>query len=208
MQNSNNPNSKIWDSHYKKQKSTLSYPDENLVRILSKISHSGLALDHGTGSGRHLKLLQEFGYDCKACDYSEESILKVKSIFPNVEVRKIDSLLLPYDSNSFDLVVSWGVLHYNSTEEIKQIVSEWKRILKANSYLIGTVRADTDTHLKLNHGISQNLDLKSSKIQLFNLEKVKTILQDFQSLEIAYMERTPLGKLEERICHWIFLAKN
>jgi SAM-dependent methyltransferase len=197
-----NSNSKIWDNHYKKEKSKLFYPDENLVRILSKLNGKGFALDHGSGSGRHIPLLKNFGYEVKACDYSISSVENLRKDFSEIEISQIESTNLPYQENEFDLLISWGVLHYNSFEDTKKIVKEWKRILKDNSYLAFTVRANTDTHLVLQK------DLEGSKIKLYSLEELKTILDGFKEFEIAYMERTPLGKLEQRISHWIILAKN
>ncbi len=199
MQNSN---SKIWDNHYTKVKSKLLYPDENLVRILAKLNWQGRALDHGAGSGRHIPLLKNFGYSVKACDYSNTTIENLKKEFSDTEVRLITNTELPYLDNEFDLIISWGVLHYNEINEAKKIISEWKRILIPNSYLACTIRADTDTHLAIQK------DLSGSKIKLYSLEEVKSLLEDFKDLKIGYMERTVLGKLDQRISHWIILAKS
>lgn len=197
-----NLNSKIWDNHYTKDKSKLVYPDENLVRILAKLNLNGNALDHGTGSGRHIPLLKNFGYEVKACDYSITAIENLKKDFSDIDVQLIEKSELPYLNSEFDLIISWGILHYNPIEEAKKIVSEWRRVLKPNSYLACTIRADKDTHLAMQK------DLEGSKIKLYSLEEVKSLLKDFNELKIGYMERTVLGKLDQRISHWIILAKN
>lgn len=205
---------KIWDSHYTKSKSQLAYPDENLVRILSKLpyqDHKDLsyqALDLGAGSGRHTYLLKNFGYKTYAIDYSQESISMIQSKLQDVTALQIDKLPYPFKSKTFDLIVSWGMLHYNSKEDIDQILKEVKRILKPNAYFIGTLRSDKDTHLRNNSQENIQLeDLKGGFVQLFNQEDCLNLLNDFHSLSLGYMERTPMGKLHQKIAHHIFLCQ-
>lgn len=208
MQSSNKSNPEVWDSHYSKEKSKLTFPDENLVRILSRIPHTGKALDHGAGSGRHSFLLQSYGFQVTACDYSEKSIEAIKNTILGVNTDIIRSTNLPYDSSKFDLVVSWGVLHYNLFEEACDIVKEIKRVLKPGGYFVGTVRSSFDTHLKQEKGVIGLEDLSGGKVKLYSLEELKSLLKEFNESQFGYMERTPMGKLEERICHWIFQVKN
>lgn len=204
-----NPSTKdVWNEHYNREKSRLSFPDENLVRILSKLPETrGKALDFGAGSGRHSFLLKSFGYSVTALDYAFNSLKIISEADSEIQTIHSERFPYPMESESFDLLVSWGVLHYNSDEEITEIVKEYQRLLKDGGYLAGTLRASSDTHLKLqgeNIGLG---DLKNAKAKLFSQEQVKSILSDFQDLQLGYMERTPIGKLEERICHWIFLAR-
>lgn len=207
-QSLNKSNPEVWDAHYKKEKSRLTFPDENLVRILSRIPHTGRALDHGAGSGRHSFLLRSYGFQVTACDYSAKSIETIQDTILGVSTDIITSTSLPYDSGKFDLVVSWGVLHYNTIEDASKIVSEIKRVLKPNGYFIGTVRSSSDTHLKSSEGVIGLEDLSGGKVKLYSLDELKILLKEFKDIQFGYMERTPMGKLEERICHWIFQAKN
>jgi len=205
---------KIWDSHYTKSKSQLTYPDENLVRILSKLPksddlHSKIkALDLGAGSGRHTILLKNFGFETYAIDYSKESIDMIQSLIPEITAVQINKLPYPLESNSFDLIVSWGMLHYNSTSEIKNILKEIKRILRPNGYFIGTLRSDKDTHLlQTSKDNIQLEDLKGGFVQLFSEIECSNLLNDFNNISLGYMERSPMGKLEQRIAHHIFLCQ-
>ena len=56
-----------WNSRYKKNKSVLTYPDENLVRLVvrelnTRGDGNGLkAIDIGCGSGRHMAMLEQSG---------------------------------------------------------------------------------------------------------------------------------------------------
>ncbi len=113
----------------------------------------------------------------------------------------------PFSDNSFDLIVSWGVLHYNPEQTIQRIIAEKHRILKKGGYLAGTIRADSDTFLGIKEGKISAKDLAGADANLYSKESVISFLSNFSSIQLGYMERTPIGKLEEKISHWIFLCR-
>ncbi len=165
------------------------------------------ALDFGAGSGRHCVLLNEFGYQVYATDYTENSIKTVRETCPFVKASLGGNPPFDFEGNFFDLIVSWGVLHYNSAEVAREILKEKTRILKKGGHLAGSVRAAGDTHLQARGTTIQTPDLKGAYSRFYTLEELQEDLKDFSRVDFGYTERTPLGKLEERICHWIFLAK-
>ncbi|PJZ54738.1 class I SAM-dependent methyltransferase [Leptospira adleri] len=203
-----------WNLHYTRNKSRLGYPDENLVRMLSKIKTTSKessipkkALDFGAGSGRHCLLLNEFGYQVYATDYTENSVQTISREYPFVNASVSGNPPYSFEDDFFDVIVSWGVLHYNTAQLAKQILDEKKRILKPGGFIAGSVRAIGDTHLQAQGTTIQTPDLKGAYSRFYTLEELKRDLTGFSQVEFGYTERTPLGKLEERICHWIFLAK-
>ncbi|MCL8267677.1 class I SAM-dependent methyltransferase [Leptospira weilii] len=213
--NPSEPSSRsAWNLHYTRTKSRLDYPDENLVRMLSKIGTGysdkqakRKALDFGAGSGRHCVLLNEFGYQVYATDYTENSVKTIRETCPFVKASLGGNPPFPFEENFFDVIVSWGVLHYNSAKSTQEILKEKIRILKKGGYLAGSVRAVGDTHLQAQGTAVGTEDLKGAYSRFYTLEELKEDLKDFSHTDFGYTERTPLGKLEERICHWIFLAK-
>ncbi len=198
----------IWNEHYTRVKSRLLYPDENLVRILNKIEiKSGAALDFGAGSGRHSILLKNFGFSVTSVDYSENSLALIKELDPTINTILASEPPYPFPDISFDLIVSWGVLHYNPEETIHKILAEKYRILKKGGYLAGTIRADGDTFLGVKEGKISAKDLAGADAKLYSKESVVSLLNQFSNTQLGYMERTPIGKLEEKISHWIFLCR-
>lgn len=198
----------IWNEHYTRLKAKLLYPDENLVRMLSKLDvKSGTALDFGAGSGRHSILLKTFGFDVAALDYSENSLSLIKELDSSIQTVLASMPPYPFSDEAFDVVVSWGVLHYNSDEMISQMISEKYRILKKNGYLLGTIRADRDTYLGIKEGKISAKDLEGANAKLFSKDTVLSLLSSFSYIQMGYMERTPIGKLEEKISHWMFLCR-
>jgi len=208
-------NNKEWETHYKRDKSSLSYPDENLVRLLSKFlnlegKESVSALDMGCGSGRHLKLMNELGIDqVFGSDYSFEG-LKRSGRFANTGLVNSSNMEMPFKDCSFDIVVSWGSLHYSHKEDTRKMIDEVMRILKKGGAFLGTLRCDNDSYLKRGRQIGDNTwstdlhDLTGSVVSFFSLDELKELFRDFNSAEFGLMERTIMGDLERRISHWIF----
>ena len=87
------------------------------------------------------------------------------------------------------------------------MIKEYYRIIKKEGYLAGTIRADKDTHLGVENGKIKTKDLEGAHAILYSKDEVLDLLNDFKNIQLGYMERTPIGKLEERISHWIFLCK-
>lgn len=199
----------IWDNHYKREKSLLQFPDENLVRILSKLPCSpGTALDLGCGSARHSLLLDSMGWEVSGLDYSEKSIERFKFLFPKSNSYLSSKPPYPIEPASQDLVLAWGVLHYNSDEEIELILREILRILKPGGYFIGTIRSSRDTLLSPNSQSEMELgDLKGGYVRLFTLEETEKLLEEFSQTRIGYMERTPLGDMDKKISHYFFQTR-
>ncbi len=168
---------------------------------------SGNALDFGAGSGRHSILLKNFGFDVTALDYSENSLSLIQELDPSIRTVLASMPPYPFSDGAFDVIVSWGVLHYNSDELISQMISEKYRILKKNGILLGTIRADRDTYLGIKEGKISTKDLEGANAKLFSKDSVLTLLNSFSTIQMGYMERTPIGKLEEKISHWMFLCR-
>ena len=199
-----------WNRHYKRERSRLSYPDENLVRLLKEIE-PGPALDIGCGSGRHLALLKDSGFDpVYGMDLSESSIELCRSLYPEIKLEVIPEdrlekgeFVLPFPEKSFNAVILWGVLHYNPPAIQRTILEETARVLKKNAPLLGTLRAAGDTHF------AESQDMKETEIIYYTESEANIFLQkSFENVELGYMERSPIGKTDKRVCHWFFRAKN
>lgn len=205
-----------WERHYQRKKSRQSYPDENLVRLLARLtadsdtqSGAGAALDLGCGSGRHLKLLDEFGFaPIAGCDTSEASLAISAQLVPAAQVFAIPSettpedFRLPLSDGHCRIVVCWGVLHYNSHRLSQAMLAEIARVLAPGGECLGTLRARGDTHFQ------SNADMQGADIHLFDESQARELLANaFDSVELGYAERSPVGALDQRVCHWIFRAQ-
>lgn len=204
----------LWNRHYQTEKSQQIYPDENLVRLLAAVRNElnperASALDYGFGSGRHLHLLQEMGFARIAgCEISDVACEQGRQSFPEMDLRLVAGGeitgafgKLPFDDAAFDVIVCWGVLHYLSDSGRMHLLGEFTRLLTPGGLLVGTLRSNRDTHFA-------HSDISDAGMTLFTEEDVRRLLDRFfKDVELGHMERTPIGRLDQRISHWFFRAR-
>jgi SAM-dependent methyltransferase len=205
-----------WENHYTRQKSALAYPDENLVRMLtpwlaSKDTKALRALDLGCGSGRHLALLADSGIEEIIGSDVSINALSIAASFGSQLVH-CDNRALPFHDGSFDLVVCWGALHYGDKTSFARQVSEIHRIIKPGGALFATLRSDRDTMMRAGKDLGNNVwvtdlsDIAHSVVSFYSKEELTKGFDSFAALEYGIMERTPIGKIDQRISHWYFRA--
>ncbi|MBI3395801.1 MAG: class I SAM-dependent methyltransferase, partial [Spirochaetia bacterium] len=94
-----------------------------------------------------------------------------------------------------------GVLHYNDVRAIDSMLKEVRRILKSGGHFLGTLRAVGDSHLET------NADLPDVQVRFFSESEARSLIAAvFENVELGYAERSPVGQLDRRVCHWIFRA--
>ncbi len=106
--------------------------------ILRYIQKDDQILESGCGSARWVKNLENKGYYCQGLEYSVTTLKIVKEIWPELDIFVGDILCHPFKDNSFDAVMSLGVVeHFEEGPE--QALSEIFRILKPGGIGIITV---------------------------------------------------------------------
>jgi ubiquinone/menaquinone biosynthesis C-methylase UbiE len=209
---------KDWNSHYRKNKSVLLYPDENLVRLVSGIMKNipgrGIkAVDIGCGSGRHIALLENsgIGFICGTdCSMNALDICRNSGFHQMVNC---DNRSLPFRDCTFDLAGAWGSLHYTSKDVMKQMLAEIKRIITGGGVLFSTLRRDNDTYLKTGTHLGGNTwstglnDLTGTTVSFFSEDELKDIFSIFSDYSYGWMERTIIGDTSKVISHWIISAR-
>ncbi len=210
--------SKGWNTHYGRDKSILSYPDENLVRMLSKNTGKSdnpeklRAVDIGTGSGRHLDLLQNFGFgEVYGSDYSIEGLNVCRERgFTNLV--NCENINMPFRDSSFNTAVAWGSLHYSDKKDLRIMVSEILRVLEEGGNLYATLRSHRDTYLRRGKHIGENTwttgidDLSGTTVSFYDEDELREYFSDFSFLEYGWMERTIMGDTSKIISHWVLHA--
>lgn len=94
------------------------------------------------GGAIAVQIAKQFGCRVTAVDSDEESLEKTRL---NVKEHKLDELVhvqqassttLPFEDNSFDIVINESVLTMLSHEEKQQAINEYLRVLKPNGFLL------------------------------------------------------------------------
>ena len=104
---------------------------ELFSNFLREHKFKGTIIDAGCGTGRDINFFNQYGFDARGIDISEENIKTAKESFPNskFEIQEIEHL--KFDDNSVDAIFMINVIHYLKKEKaIKQIF----RVLKPGSY--------------------------------------------------------------------------
>lgn len=109
-------------------------------------------LDLGCGIGYDSFYLTQRGLDVIACDFSEKALARLKERLPNAETMMLDfSEKLPFEDESFDLIVADLSLHYFDTKTTEKIMQEIERILAPKGCLLARVNSIHD----VNHGAGE-----------------------------------------------------
>lgn len=99
----------------------------------------GRVLDVGCGTGRTMLVPKHYGTQCYVgLDQSEASLAFARQVSQEDGVRQFAPLKaslydMPFPNDSFDLVVSWGVLH--CTPDPVRGLLEMKRVCKPGGYI-------------------------------------------------------------------------
>lgn len=152
----------LWDASYDKGDNLLFWPNEEIVRFVSKyvVTRTGVssysritgtgeirALDFGCGAGRHLLFLNGLGIKAFGVDISEKSLEIARDLVrleaagselsqdAGSRILRTDGRLIPFPDNFFDFAVSHGVLDSMSWKAAEQSVRELSRVLAPNGLL-------------------------------------------------------------------------
>lgn len=116
-------------------------------------------LDLGCGLGNDTLYLVKKGFSVIACDYSNVALEQVNQNIKDVKTIQLDiSLPLPFEDNSFDLIIADLSLHYFDEKATINIMKEIKRILKPNGNLLARVNSTSD----LNYGAGKGEKLEDN----------------------------------------------
>ena len=201
-----------WDRHYEREKSELTYPDENLVRLIRRFTAGraiARALDLGCGSGRHIPLLAESGARMVVGTDASHKATLCASRYQQAYLMQCDNRRLPFKSESIDIVVAWGSLHYGTRKDLETALDEIRRVLVPDGILFATLRCERDTYLTRGAFLGDVTwriaggDIDGAVVSFFREEDLPTLFAGFGGWSHGLMERTPVGMRGSLVSHWI-----
>lgn len=94
-------------------------------------------LDIGVGTANLSKRFLEAGYsNIIGLDQSREMLNVAKDKFPSLKLRLGEFLKIPFENNSFDIIVSTYAFHHLNEEEKSVAIKEMLRVLKENGKIV------------------------------------------------------------------------
>lgn len=106
-----------------------------------------LILDLGCGIGADTEYLIKNGYKVLSTDYSEEALKSIRENIPGSQTKYVDmNNPLPFEDNSFPIIVADISLHYFDRATTISLMGEIKRILKSGGYLLARVSSINDVN--------------------------------------------------------------
>lgn len=140
-----------WDQIYREAGIVQKEPAEFVVENIKALRDGGVKriLDLGCGTGRHLTLLLDEGFDVAGLDSSEKAIELLKGLAGDgVELRVGDFGKLPWGDGSFDAVVCVNVIQHGMMDKIRDAASEISRVLKPSGLvLLSTLSTKDGGHM-------------------------------------------------------------
>lgn len=150
---------KYWDELHKEYKREEIIVDDWLDKFKDIIDNSLFPiLDLGCGSGNDTLYLINRNKKIISCDQSINAINNIRKNFPEVYDTKCFNMLdkFPFDDNSFQIIIADLCLHYFREKDTFKILSEIRRMLTYNGYLIFRVNSILD----INHGAGKGKEIE------------------------------------------------
>lgn len=121
-----------------------------ITPIMSYLPAGGKLLDIGCGSGRDAAFFLEQGYEVTALDGSAAMLAEAASYHPELANRLLHHKLprkLPFEEESFDIVLSMAVLMHLERDALPEVFSDIRRVTRAGgifAYSANTERPGLD----------------------------------------------------------------
>ncbi len=163
--------------------------------FLQGVPQGARFLEVGCNVGNQLLQLQELGYtNLSAVELQSYAVEIAKSRLGNVAIRQGSALALPYESDSFDVVFTSGVLIHIAPEDLPRAMAEIHRCAK--TYIWGAeYYAPSVT----------SVNYRGHEQLLWKMDYARRYLECFKDLELVREQHLPY--LENQNVDTVFLLR-
>lgn len=201
-----------WENLYAQGQSILMYPDSTLVslshHLIDPRKHPKI-LDYGFGAGANLTALLKRGLDVSGVEVSSSAIKIVRQRLKKERLKAELTLFngndLPFDDNTFNVIIAWHVLCYNTWDSLSAAVKEINRVLSPGGMFIGTMPVKGGGFYQHAKPLGQELyqlTMDSQKDMIVIIPDKKGLERCFPGIKITVGE-TGLSYKNLNSRHWI-----
>jgi cyclopropane fatty-acyl-phospholipid synthase-like methyltransferase len=188
------------------------YPAEPMVRLTARFiqRRTGIdsydlerpterVLDVGCGNGNHVLFFAEQGLSATGVDISESAIelgrQRAAETGLDVDFKIGDAADLSWGSETFDLVVSDGVLDHVSFSEAKSILAEIRRVSTPDAYIFLSLRSTADSECGRGEKVKENTYIlkqgyeKGMLQHFFDRRSIEELLDGYEIFDIEHLKR-------------------
>ena len=123
------------------------------------------ALDLGCGVGRHAIHLAELGFCTFALDGSDGGIAFARAEAADrgldIDFRVGRMTALPYDTDSFDYVLSFDVIYHGDRQIVERAIAEIRRVLRVGGVYQGTMLSKRNACFDLGEEVAPDTFVRS-----------------------------------------------
>ena len=130
--------------------------------------------------------------------HGESHLKKMSPAFDPAKLKLItEEAVIPFQNDSFDIVVAWQVLYYNSFVGLQKVLKSLYDVLKKKGMFIGTMAMMKDSAIQHSVSISKYERMMNSVVKnqagslilgLPEESDIREVFSVFQNLEIGYFE--------------------
>ena len=194
--------SNVWNDVYGKDSTFFGEESSNFALLCYDIMQKNNVkkiLEIGCGQGRDCLFFASKGIKVAALDYSKVAINglleheKQKNL--SIDARVYDANKpLPFDSDSFEAVYSHMFFSMRFTsDELKFILSEVRRVLKNNGFHFFSVRNHNDKFYGKGIRVDDEIyDINGFQIRFFTKQEIENLSKGFKILEIKEEYENPV----------------
>ncbi|HEY0366649.1 MAG TPA: class I SAM-dependent methyltransferase [Pyrinomonadaceae bacterium] len=221
-----------WDDVYSKNFMTMWYPHEDIIRFCARLIQKQLThdkydvkrqvervLDLGCGNGRHAIYFARQGFAAAGIDVSEHAIAWAKDWAKreglDIDFRTGNIEHLPFEDNTFDVVVSHGVLDHVHMETAQKAVAEVRRVLKAKGLFYCDLRSTEDYEYGAGQPTGQNTFVVSEGYErglvqhFFSRPETEELFDGLFRILYSEMTESRLGPdFQRKFSRWVFAAES
>ena len=206
---------------YEANDTALRFPSEALVRLFKGTYVKGMpcdllgksVLEVGCGSGNNLRAMLWWGMEVSGTEIDEEICKVVRRDYPDADVSVGTNTNLKFLPETFDFLVSWNVLHYETDEErIEAAIAEYARVLKPGGRLFMSTTGEehpmrrTAQLIKgMRHIIALRGDFREGDVQCFMTrgDIFRLLEKQFTSIVVGQQ----MFHMEYSQClHWLIVS--
>ncbi|MBU3190616.1 class I SAM-dependent methyltransferase [Clostridium bowmanii] len=189
------------------------YPSEEVIRFVArnfyKLDRKKIrVLDFGCGTGAVTWYIAKEGFDAYGFDGSEtaikKAIMRIEQEGLKANLLVADAGNLSYEDNHFDAIVDSAVICGNKLYDVKNILTEAKRVLKEGGKIFSTglfncKTTGYGTGEKLEEGTYREMTegalAHRGTVHFFTVNEIKSTWEEagFKNVKIDSVERTDMG---------------